>query len=75
LPKLRHDAAPSKLRCLETAGKRNHAHLGIEGVDLARDELGRLLGVRVVEEVLLDLLGLRLGGHLGVGVSDWVAVG
>jgi hypothetical protein len=39
------------------------AYLRIERVDLTRDELVRLLGVGVVEEVLLDLLGLR-AGHL-----------
>ena len=40
------------------------AHLSIEAVDLSVEELGGLLSVGVVEEVLLDLLGL--GGHLGV---------
>lgn len=37
-------------------------HLGIKGVDLARDKLVSLLGVWVVEQVLFKLLGLS--GHL-----------
>jgi hypothetical protein len=37
-------------------------HLGIKSVDLARKELAGLLSVWVVEDVLLDLLGL--GRHL-----------
>ena len=47
---------------LNTIDEENKAHLGIERVNLARQELAGLLGVRVVENVLLDLLGL--GGHL-----------
>lgn len=37
-------------------------HLGIKGVDLARDKLVSLLGVWMVEQVLFELLGLS--GHL-----------
>jgi hypothetical protein len=40
------------------------AHLTVERVDLARDELVGLLGVWVGKEVVLDLL--RLSGHLRV---------
>lgn len=50
---------------------RSSTYLAIQRVDLARQEPVGLLGVRVVKEVVLDLL--RLGGHLCTGISGGVS--
>lgn len=57
---------------MERLGRRwpkRKTYLGIESRDLTIDNVANLLGVRVVEEVVLDLFGM--GSHLMQKISKF----